>query len=165
MESKVNYGQEFGPNLIKIAKKLLKNPELCRLLVYTDLEPLSNLHKDIQNPMELFGKNVRVVPLIEPVDETTESKVVIVFGSGAVNEDNTKFENIEVLIYVYCPYKEWLISGDSIRPHAIMSEIRKSLQDVRINGLGEIRYEGFQISSLTSQMGSHLMRFRIGTFS
>jgi hypothetical protein len=25
MESKVNYGQELGPNLMKVVKKLLKN--------------------------------------------------------------------------------------------------------------------------------------------
>jgi hypothetical protein len=41
MESKVNYGQELGPNLIKIAKKLLANQDLCKLLVNTDLDPLN----------------------------------------------------------------------------------------------------------------------------
>ena len=36
-ESTVNYGQELGVNLIKVAKKLMKNQELCKLLVNTDL--------------------------------------------------------------------------------------------------------------------------------
>jgi hypothetical protein len=41
-----------------------------------------------------------------------------------VNSDN---ESIGILIIVYCPFKEWLIAGDTLRPFAIMSEIRKSL--------------------------------------
>jgi len=45
-----------------------------------------------------------------------------------------------------------------------MAEVRKSLQNKRINGLGEIRYEGFDLSTLTNQMGSYLLRFTIGAF-
>lgn len=166
MESRVNYGQEFGPNMIKIAKKLLKNQNLCKLLINTDLEPLnSNLHPDIENTMELFRKNIRVTPLVTPEDETTTSKVVIVYSGSEIADNNMDAENITVLIYVYVPYKEWEIAGDQLRPFAIMSEVRKSLQNKRINGLGEIKYNGFDISSLTNQMGSYLMRFTISAFS
>ena len=41
MESTVKYGQEIGPNLIKIAKKLLQNENLLMLLENTDLDPLN----------------------------------------------------------------------------------------------------------------------------
>jgi hypothetical protein len=41
MESIVKYGQEIGPNLIKIAKKLLQNENLLMLLENTDLDPLN----------------------------------------------------------------------------------------------------------------------------
>lgn len=46
-----------------------------------------------------------------------------------------------------------------------MSEIRKSLQDKRINGLGEIRYEGFSLSLLTEEMSAYAMRFMVNAFS
>lgn len=165
MESSVNYGQELGPNLIKLCKKLLKNQNLCKLLINTDLDPLNpNLHPDIENTMELFNNQIRVVPLVTPDDETTTSKIVVVF-SGSEITGNFDNEGITVLVYVYTPYKEWLITGDSIRPFAIMAEVRKSLQNKRINGLGEIRYQGFDISSLTNQSGSYLMRFTINAFS
>lgn len=167
MESKVNCGQEFGPNMIKLAKKLLENQNLCKLLVNTDLDPLNkDLHPDIENPYELLHKNIRVVPLVVPDDETTTSKIVLVYAGSYISEDNTNFdhENISLSIYIYTPYKEWKIAGDSLRPFAIMAEIRKSLENKRINGLGEIRYQGFDISSLTTQMGSYLLRFVIGAF-
>lgn len=165
MESKVNYGQELGPNLIKICKKLLQNQNLCKLLVNTDLEPLNpTYHKDLENTMELLGKNIRFIPLVTPEDETSTSKIVVVFSDTEIT-DNFDNESITVLVYVYTPYAEWRIAGDTIRPFAIMSEVRKSLQNKRINGLGEITYHGFSISSLTNQTGSYLMRFSINAFS
>lgn len=166
MDSKVNYGQELGPNMMKICKKLLDNQNLCKLLINTDLDPINpNLHSDDIDAMELFGKNIRVVPLVTSEDETTASKVVLVFSGSEVTDENSMAEGITLLCYVYTPYKEWLITGDQLRPFAIMAEIRKSIQNKRINGLGEIRYEGFDISSLTNQTGSYLMRFRIVDFS
>ena len=166
MESKVKYGQEIGVNLIKIAKKLLDNQDLCKLLVNTDLDPLNpNTHPNNIDGISLLHKNVRVVPLVTAEDQTTESKIVLLFDEGEVNRSNSDNENLSLLINIYCPFKEWSITGDTLRPFAIMSEIRKSIQDKRINGLGEIVYRGFNVSTLTEEMGSYMMRFAINAFS
>lgn len=166
MESKVKYGQEIGANLIKIAKKLLDNQNLCKLLVNTDLDPLnSNTHPNNIDGISLLHKNIRVVPLVTAEDQTTETKIVLLFDEGAVNRSNSDNENLSLLINIYCPFKEWNITGDTLRPFAIMSEIRKSIQDKRINGLGEIVYRGFNVSTLTEEMGSYMMRFAINAFS
>lgn len=166
MESKVKYGQEIGINLIKIAKKLLDNQNLCKLLVNTDLDPLNpNTHPNNIDSISLLHKNIRVVPLVTAEDQTTESKIVLLFDEGEVNRSNSDNENLSLLINIYCPFKEWSITGDTLRPFAIMSEIRKSIQDKRINGLGEIVYRGFNVSTLTEEMGSYMMRFAINAFS
>lgn len=166
MESKVKYGQEIGINLIKIAKKLLDNQDLCKLLVNTDLDPLNpNTHPNNIDGISLLHKNIRVVPLVTAEDQTTESKIVLLFDEGEVNRSNSDNENLSLLINIYCPFKEWSITGDTLRPFAIMSEIRKSIQDKRINGLGEIVYRGFNVSTLTEEMGSYMMRFTINAFS
>ena len=166
MESKVKYGQEIGINLSKIAKKLLDNQDLCKLLVNTDLDPLNpNTHPNNIDGISLLHKNIRVVPLVTAEDQTTESKIVLLFDEGEVNRSNSDNENLSLLINIYCPFKEWSITGDTLRPFAIMSEIRKSIQDKRINGLGEIVYRGFNVSTLTEEMGSYMMRFAINAFS
>ena len=166
MESKVKYGQEIGVNLIKIAKKLLDNQDLCKLLVNTDLDPLNpNTHPNNIDGISLLHKNIRVVPLVTAEDQTTESKIVLLFDEGDVNRSNSDNENLSLLINIYCPFKEWSITGDTLRPFAIMSEIRKSIEDKRINGLGEIVYRGFNVSTLTEEMGSYMMRFAINAFS
>lgn len=164
--SEVKYGQEIGTNLIKLAKKLINNQDLCSLLVNTDLDPLNKqTHPNLIDGMSLLHKNIRVIPLVTSEDQTTESKIVLLFDEGSVNYNNSDNENLSFLINVYCPFKEWLITGDTLRPFAIMSEIRKTLQDKRLNGLGEIKYLGFDLSALTEEMGSYVMRFMINAFS
>ena len=164
MESKVQYGQELGPNLIKIAKKLLNNQNLLKLLVNTDKDPLK--HPDIDNPLkEILNHYIKVVPLLLEEDMTTKSKIVIFFEEGSPSAANTDHENVLLLINIYCPFKEWLITGDNLRPFAIMSEVRKSLQNKRLNGLGEITFNSFDLATLTEEMGCYTLRFNIHDFT
>lgn len=136
------------------------------LLDNTDLDPLNReKHPEHVDGLSLLNKLILIIPLIRPEEQTTKSKIVILFTGGTINSSNSDNENLAVTIAVYCPFKEWLIAGDTIRPFAIMSEIRKSLQDKRINGLGEIKYTGFELSTLTEEMGAYIMRFNINAFS
>lgn len=166
MDSTVKYGQEIGPNLIRIGKKLIQNQDLLMLLENTDLDPIN---KD-KHPEDIDGKSflnrlIRFIPLLTPEEQTTKSKLVLMFNNGTVSSTNSDNENLNLNIIVFCPFKEWLIVGETLRPFAIMSEVRKSIQDKRINGLGEIVYEGFSVSTLTEEMGSYIMHFRINAFS
>lgn len=163
---KVEYGQEYGRNLLKICKKLLGNEDLCRLLVHTDLDPLNKeKHPEKINGLDLFQKNIKVIPFLDAEKQNTESKIVLFYSSGEVNSNNSDNENLSFIINVYCPFKEWRITGDNLRPYAIMSEIRKTIQNKRLNGLGEIRYEGFNLSNLTEEMSVYTMEFYINAFS
>jgi hypothetical protein len=166
MVSEVKYGQELGVNLIKIAKKLTQNQDLCMLLINTDLEPLNiTTHPDKIKGISLLHKNIRVIPLLTPEEQSTQSKIVLLYDNGELNNFNPDNENLSFIINVYCPFNEWLIAGDTLRPFAIMSEIRKTLQNKRLNGIGEIKYLGFGISTLTDEMGCYRMEFRINAFS
>lgn len=166
MDSKVQYGQEHGINLIKIAKRLAKNQDLLRLLVNTDLDPL-NKEKNPEeiNWIPLMNKNIKTIPLLTPEKEDVTSKIVIMYDSGDVGIDNMDNEVMSLLIHVYCPFETWQIVGDNLRPFAIMAQIRKSIQGIKVNGLGELVYLGFSIGTLTEEMGSYIMRFRINAFS
>ena len=166
MDSIVKYGQETGKNLIKLAKKLMQNQNLLKLLVNTDLDPLNEeKHPNNIDGISLLHKNIRVIPLLTAEEQTTQSKIVLLFDEGEISYNNSDNENLSLIVNIYCPFKEWAITGDTLRPFAIMSEIRKSLQDKRLNGLGEIKYLGFSVSTLTEEMGSYMMRFSINAFS
>ena len=96
---------------------------------------------------------------------TTKSKIVIFFDAGQPDGRNKDQEDLTLVINVYCPFCEWLIAGDNLRPYAIMAEIRKTIQDKRINGLGEIQYINFTLATLTEEMGCYSLRFRINAFT
>lgn len=166
IESEVKYGQEHGRNMMKICKKLIKNQDLLKLLMNTDRDPLNkDIHPDKIDGLKLMNKNIRVVPLLLIDDQKTTSKLVIIYDKGTISSLNPDNENMSLLVNIYCPFEEWAIAGDDLRPFAIMAEVRKTLDGVRINGLGEIRYLGFSLSTLTEELGSYTMRFAINAFS
>ena len=95
MNSTVKYGQEIGPNLIKIGKKLIQNQDLLMLLENTDLDPIN---KD-KHPENIDGKNflnrlIRFIPLLTPEEQTTKSKLVLMFNNGTVSSTNSDNENL-----------------------------------------------------------------------
>ena len=166
MDFKVKYGKEIGANLIKIVHRLAENQNICQLLINTDLDPLDkNKHPEHIDWKTLMGKQIRFIPLLTAEDQSTTSKIVIIFEEGSISSLNPDNESLSLVINVYCPFKEWQITGNQLRPFAIMAEIRETLQDRRINGLGEIKYHGFSLSTLTEEMGSYSMRFSINAFS
>lgn len=166
IESNVKYGQEHGKNLIKICKKLIKNEDLLMLLMNTDRDPLNrSTHPDKIDGLNLINKNIMVVPFMNVGDEKTTSKLVLVYDEGNINTTNSDNETIVLIVSVMTPFKEWQITGDNLRPYAIMAEVRKSLDGARINGLGEIKYKGFSLSTLTEEVGAFTMRFTINAFS
>lgn len=149
-----------------MAKRLCKNDNLVMLLNNTDLDPLNKqTHPEKVDGLKLLNILIRTTPLLTAEEQTTKSKLVLLFEEGEPNPQNSDNENLSFVVEVLCPFKEWNITGDDLRPFAIMAEVRKSLQDKRINGLGEIQYKGFLLSTLTEEMGSYTMRFSINAFS
>ena len=149
-----------------MAKRLCKNENLVMLLNNTDLDPLNKqTHPEKVDGLKLFNTLIRTIPLMTADEQTTKSKLVLLYTNSNISSLNSDNENLIFIVEVLCPFKEWNIVGDNLRPFAIMAEVRKSLQNKKINGLGEIKYEGFTLSTLTGEMGSYTMRFRINAFS
>jgi hypothetical protein len=155
---------ELGVNLSIIAKRLLSNQKLCKYLKYTNDSPLDN--PDIINPAkDILHKNIKIVPLVNVEENTTESTVVIVLESASVDEDNTEFNKITLSVQVYTPLREWQINDINLRPFLIISEIEKTLRGKRIEGLGKITYHGFSLELLTADLSGYRMEFDFDVFS
>lgn len=154
---------EIGENLTKIAKLLLSNSRLGRLLKYTDKSPFSDEHEDVPQK-ELLHKNIKIVPLIKEDETNTESVVAIVLNEGVV-QDNKEFKRISFDIMVYVPLSEWILNDENLRPFLIMSEVEKSLKNKKIQSLGTIDYKGFEVSLVTDILSCHRMRFEIDVFN
>lgn len=158
----VRNSKELGDNLFKIAERLLSNQLLCRLLVNDDKNPLE---REVKEPFSLLNKNIVVVPKINEDDFNRESKLALVFPYGEINNDNAEFKNLKFDILVYTTLDTWIVNDKSLRPFLIMSEIETSLKDKRINGIGVIQYNSFELSTLTDKLSCYQMRFTIDVFN
>jgi hypothetical protein len=58
-------------------------------------------------------------------DESTEktSYVVALFSNFVANARNTDYKIDTITFDIACPYDEWVLSGQSLRPYLIMERI------------------------------------------
>jgi hypothetical protein len=157
----IRNSQELGNNLFLVAKRLLENNRLCRLLVNSNVNPLDT---PINDSFSLLNKNIKVVPKIDESEFDQESKLALVFPRGSLNDDNEEFKIVEMHILVYTTLDTWIINDENLRPFMIMSEIEKSLKNKRINGIGTMKYKGFDLSTLTDKLSCYQMVFYIDVF-
>ena len=157
----IRNSRELGNNLFIIAKRLLENQILCRLLVNDDKEPLA---REVKDSLSLLNKNIVVVPKINEEEFDRESKIALIFPSGSINDSNGEFKDLDFHVLIYTTLDTWVINNESLRPFMIMSEIEASLKDKRINGIGVMRYEGFNLTTLTDKLSCYQMRFTINVF-
>ena len=157
----VRNSKELGDNLFKIATHLLSNQNLCRLLVNDDMDPLA---REVEDTYKLLGKNIVVVPRINEEDFDRESKIALVFPYGELNDNNKEFKNLRFDVLIYTTLDTWVVNNTSLRPFMIMSEIETSLKDKRVNGIGVIEYDNFELTTLTDKLSCYQMRFTINVF-
>lgn len=159
----IRNSKELGENLLLMAKRLLANQNLCKLLIYNDNSPLS--HLDIVDTKKtLLHKNIRVIPKMQAT-ENTQSRIALLFDSGNVDAQNSEFKNISLQVLVYVPLEEWILNSDDLRPFMIMSEIETSLKNKKIEGVGALNYDGFELNLLTDDMSCYSMSFNIDVFN
>lgn len=154
--------KEFGSNLLIIARRLLQNKRLCQLLVNGNQNPFDS---EVEDGQSLLHKNILIVPRVDEKDFTTEGKVVLIFPQGSKNEDNDEFKLIHFHVLVYTVLDTWIINDENLRPFSVMSEIEQSLKNKRVNGIGVMKYDNFELTTLTDKVSCYKMEFTIDTFN
>ena len=62
------------------------------------------------------------------------------------------------------PMDQWIIKNENLRPFLIMSEIEKSLANKSVNGLGNLRYVGFDLTFLTEEASCYEQLFEVDSY-
>lgn len=154
--------KELGSNLFVIAKRLLQNQNLCKLLINDNENPLDI---EIEDTLSLLNKNIKVVPKIQEEEFNREGKIALVYPYGATNEQNSEFKLLRFHVLIYTPLDTWVINDENLRPFLVMSEIEKSLKDKRINGIGTMRFKDFELTTLTDKLSCYKMEFSLDVFN
>ena len=164
MSDKVRDLAEMGENLQKIFKRLQANQNLLKLLYYTDKDPLNQPDlTEEQIKKEIFEKLIKIVPRVGP-KETATSLISLRVVRGRPVSSNNEFENTAISVEIFTPLTQWLIKDESLRPFKIMGEIKKSLKDKTINGMGKMIYTGYDLNFLTDEISAYEMTFNIQVY-
>ena len=150
--------QELGVNLQSMFKLIFANQDLCKLIYYDTPDPLSG--NTIVNPKVTLKDLVKVVPDIGP-NETAQTKLVLVVGSGEITTGNNQYQTITMTMGVYTPLKSWIIKDANLRPFKILGLLIETLDGKTVQGLGTIECQDFEISLLTTEVSCYNLTIRI----
>ena len=147
----------MGTNAFNIANKLMQNQNLCRLLKYQVRDPFDEKKYEPVDGILLLNKQIMITPKIW--DESTEktSYVVALFNSFVKNIMNPDYKIDSISFDVACPYDEWVLNGQSLRPYLIMEEIDKMFNGASLAGIGTLEFVRADRNVFTSQIGGYTM--------
>ena len=154
----------MGMNTFKIANRIMNNQTICRLLKYQVRDPFDEKYPNVDGA-ELIGKQILIVPKI--FDDSTEkmSYVTAIFDDFVVNQINPEFKLATVRFDIACPYDEWLLNSQSLRPYLIMQEIDTMFNEGKLAGIGTLQFYRADALTLSPWIGGYSMRYKINEFN
>ena len=155
----------MGTNTFNIANKLMSNQRLCRLLKYQVRDPFNTEKYADVDGVSLLNKQIMIVPKI--FDDSTEktSYVVAIFSGFTVNQLNVDYKLSTVRFDVACPYDEWVLNEQSLRPYLMMQEIDNMFNGAQMAGIGTLQFVRADSIVLTPQIGGYSMLYQINEFN
>ena len=155
----------MGTNTFNIANKLMQNQRLCRLLKYQVRDPFDRTKFPDVDGVDLINKQILIIPKI--FDDSTEkmSYVTAIFTSFSVNQFNPEFKHSTIRFDVACPYEEWPLDEESLRPYLIMQEIDTMFNGAKLAGIGTLQFTRADALTLTPWIGGYSMLYTINEFN
>ena len=155
----------MGTNVFNVANKLMKNERLCRLLKYQVRDPFNKEKYQDVNGIDLLNKQILIIPKI--FDDSTEkmSYITAIFTDFVVNAMNPDFKLTTIRFDIACPYDEWVLDEQSLRPYLIMQEVDTMFNEAKMAGIGTLQFVRADALTLTPQIGGFSMLYRINEFN
>jgi len=161
----------MGDNTFRIANRLMKNQRLCRLLKYQtkdpfkEIDPVTGKEQPDVDGVDLIHKQILIVPKV--FDDSTEkmSYIISVFDDFTVNQLNPEFKVSTVRFDIACPYDEWILNEQSLRPYLIMQEIDAMFNGKEMAGIGNLQFYRADNLTLSPWIGGYSMRYKINEFN
>lgn len=155
----------MGTNVFRVADKLMTNKTLCRLLKYQVRDPLDKDKYPDVDGINLLNKQILIIPKI--FDDSTEkmSYITAIFTDFVVNAMNPDFKLTTIRFDIACPYDEWVLDEQSLRPYLIMQEVDTMFNEAKMAGIGTLQFVRADALTLTPQIGGFSMLYRINEFN
>lgn len=147
-------------NLQKIADRIVRNDDLCKLLtrynqnVLDDETPVTNAERK-----ELLTSRIKTVPVLE---KEQEIGAYIIISIGTVTSLGSTGLNYNITFDILCNSDIWSLNGYIPRPYYIMNEIDSMFHDTKMKGIGPMTFMGAAPIKINEKMFGYTMLFNVG---
>ena len=93
------------------------------------------------------------------------SYITAIFDDFVVNQINPDFKVSTIRFDIACPYDEWILDEQSLRPYLIMEEIDKMFNQGKLAGIGNLQFYRADNLTLSPWIGGYSMKYKINEFN
>ena len=133
-----------------ITDLLMKNDRIKKLLHYTTRDCLDRPKLTEEETIELFGKNIKIVPKLY-VDNSVLNYIIVSFDNFTTNRTNPEFRDNIIEFDIICHFDQWSLRDFQLRPYKIAAEIDSMLNGKRLTGIGKLEFLGANQMILTDE--------------
>ena len=141
-----------------LINKIFANQRLQKYLYYTDKDPLNKPALTSEQVLELFDKNIKIVPKIY-VDRTVLQYVIVQFDNFTPSK-NPEFRDNTIEFDIICHFDQWQMRDFQLRPYRIAAEIDSMLDKQRLTGIGKLEFIGLNQILLTDEYAGLCLMYR-----
>lgn len=141
-----------------LINKIFANQRLQKYLYYTDKDPLNKPALTSEQVLELFDKNIKIVPKIY-VDRTVLQYVIVQFNNF-IPSRNPEFRDNTIEFDIICHFDQWQMRDFQLRPYRIAAEIDSMLDKQRLTGIGKLEFMGLDTILLTDEYAGLCLMYR-----
>ena len=126
--------------------------------------PFSEELEDVDGA-DLINKQILIIPKIYDGSNEKMSYITAIFDDFVVNQMNPEFKVSTVRFDIACPYDEWLLDEQSLRPYLLMQEVDTMFNQAKMAGIGNLQFYRADALTLSPQIGGYSMRYKINEFN
>ena len=133
-----------------IVDRMMKNDRLKKMLYYTSRDCLSKPRLTDEQTIEMFGKNIKIVPKLY-VDGSVLNYIIVSFDNFTRNGNNPEFRDNIIEFDIICHFDQWHMKDFELRPYKIAAELDTMFNDQRLTGIGKLEFLGANQMILTDE--------------
>ena len=142
-----------------IVSMILKNNRLKKMLYYTTRDCMSKPNLTEDQSLELFGKNIKIVPKLQ-VDGSVLNYIIVSFDNFTGNSTNPEFRDNIIEFDIICHFDQWQMKDFELRPYKIAAELDTMFNDKHLTGIGKLEFLGANQMILTDEYAGLCVMYR-----
>lgn len=137
--------------------KILNNNLILLLMRLNQNEKIRELLCPDGTTEELIHKHILATPAV-PMDK--KGNYIVVAFMGGQNAENNAFNYTTIRVDIICHLDTWITANKNVRVFMLMEEVLDTLKEVRLEGIGAISFNNWQIiTTLNADYGGYSLSY------